>query len=74
MNQPLSSHPVVQYKIRPPLTPMFVGRVDYLQRIGAFFAQPLANARRRKAFLLHGIGGVGKTQICLKFIEEYASL
>ena len=26
----------------------------------------------RKAFLLYGMGGVGKTQICLKFVEKMA--
>ena len=26
----------------------------------------------RKSFLLYGMGGIGKTQICLKFVEEMA--
>ena len=26
--------------------------------------------QKRKYLLLHGMGGIGKTQICLKFIEE----
>ena len=25
-----------------------------------------------KFFVLYGIGGIGKTQICLKFVEEMA--
>ena len=28
------------------------------------------SVRKRKFFLLYGMGGIGKTQICLKFIEE----
>jgi GTPase SAR1 family protein len=28
--------------------------------------------RCRKSFLLYGMGGVGKTQICLKFVEKMA--
>ena len=28
------------------------------------------NVRKRKFLLLYGMGGIGKTQICLKFIEE----
>ena len=26
----------------------------------------------RKSFLLYGMGGIGKPQICLKFVEEMA--
>ena len=26
--------------------------------------------RSRKSFLLYGMGGIGKTQNCLKFVEE----
>jgi hypothetical protein len=29
---------------------------------------------QRIFFLLHGLGGIGKTQICLKFIEENSDL
>ncbi|KAF8333765.1 hypothetical protein F5887DRAFT_1257539 [Amanita rubescens] len=29
---------------------------------------------QRKSFLLHGMGGIGKTQICLKFIEKHETL
>jgi len=29
---------------------------------------------QRFFFLLHGVGGIGKTQICLKFIEENSDL
>ena len=28
----------------------------------------------QKYYLLHGMGGIGKTQICLRFIEEVADL
>ncbi|KAM6499539.1 P-loop containing nucleoside triphosphate hydrolase protein, partial [Amanita muscaria] len=46
----------------------FTGRNEYLQRLKEYFS-PLPNSER-KSFLLHGMGGIGKTQICLKFIEE----
>ena len=49
---------------------MFTGRSAYLQRLKDHF---VSNAMR-KSFLLHGLGGIGKTQICLKFAEEYESL
>ena len=51
---------------------MFTGRSAYLQRLKVHF---LSNAmEKRKSFLLHGLGGIGKTQICLKFAEENESL
>ena len=28
------------------------------------------SVQKRKVFLLYGMGGIGKTQICLKFVEE----
>ena len=28
------------------------------------------DAVKRKFFLLYGMGGIGKTQICLKFVED----
>ena len=51
---------------------MFTGRSAYLQRLKDYF---VSNAlQKRKSFLLHGMGGIGKTQICLKFTEENESL
>ncbi len=51
---------------------MFTGRSAYLQRLKDHF---VSNAmEKRKSFLLHGLGGIGKTQICLKFTEENESL
>ncbi len=62
----------------PPLPPlkhasrMFTGRETYLNRLKSHFsAQPDGE---RVFFLLYGLGGIGKTQICLKFIEQNANL
>ena len=35
-----------------------------------FFTSIDGAAQKRKFFLLYGMGGIGKTQICLKFVEE----
>ncbi|KIL57057.1 hypothetical protein M378DRAFT_16498 [Amanita muscaria Koide BX008] len=59
----------------PPLTPLqspsdfFTGRDRYLQALKVHFSPKLDS--ERKKFLLYGMGGIGKTQICLKFIEQY---
>ncbi|KAF8313376.1 hypothetical protein F5887DRAFT_510793, partial [Amanita rubescens] len=55
----------------PPLrhsSALFTGNNNYLQKLEQFF-QPTDNPIR-KSFLLFGMGGIGKTQICLKFIEQ----
>ena len=35
-----------------------------------FFTNPDDVVQKRRVFLLYGMGGIGKTQICLKFVEE----
>ena len=61
-----------------PLPPMkqssilFTGHDSYLKVLEDHFGSH--SAIQRKSYLLYGIGGIGKTQICLKFIEKSAHL
>ena len=49
----------------------FTGRTEVIAKLRMhFFTNTNDSAQKRKSFLLHGMGGIGKTQICLKFIEE----
>jgi hypothetical protein len=48
-----------------------MGRDEHLQRLKQYFGSAEG---KRKSFLLYGLGGIGKTQICLKFIEENPDL
>ena len=49
----------------------FTGRREIIAQLKEHFSKsPNGQAQKRKYFLLHGMGGVGKTQICLKFMEE----
>ena len=50
----------------------FTGRDAYLQRLREYFSSSIGG--QRKSFLLYGLGGIGKTQICLRFIEENVDL
>jgi hypothetical protein len=56
------------------VTPNFVGREDALSTIYHHFfpedGSPGAPARR-KAFIVFGMGGSGKTELCCKFATEY---
>lgn len=49
----------------------FTGRMDIIARLKEHFLSDFSyeGYQKRKYFLLHGVEGIGKTQICLKFIE-----
>jgi Cdc6-like AAA superfamily ATPase len=53
-------------KLRP--SPRFLAQEEYIATLKAFFAPD--NSQPWRHFLLYGMAGVGKTQICLKFIDE----
>jgi Holliday junction resolvasome RuvABC ATP-dependent DNA helicase subunit len=57
---------------RPNSSAMFTGRKDVLEKLKDHFAPADWDNKHRKSFLLYGMGGIGKTQICLKFVEEVA--
>jgi Holliday junction resolvasome RuvABC ATP-dependent DNA helicase subunit len=57
---------------RPNSSALFTGREDILERLKNHFAPQDEGDKCRKSFLLYGMGGIGKTQICLKFVEEMA--
>ena len=48
----------------------FTGRTEVIAELKEHFFNTNDSAQKRKFFLLYGMGGIGKTQICLKFVEE----
>ena len=49
----------------------FTGRKEIIAKLKEHFSNSADDqVEKRKYFLLYGMGGVGKTQIYLKFIEE----
>ena len=57
--------------IKPNSSIRFTGRTNILAKLKEHFtAESIDKLHRRKFFLLCGMGGIGKTQICLRFIEE----
>ncbi|KAJ6532237.1 hypothetical protein DFH09DRAFT_1284678 [Mycena vulgaris] len=65
---PVSDSPVY-IKVCPPPMIRFTGRDEILVKMAEYFSR---NIGRRHIFLLHGLGGAGKSQIAFKFIEESA--
>jgi hypothetical protein len=51
----------------PPPSRIFCGRQDIMNQMIEYFGQRL---QKQQVFLLHGLGGAGKSQIALKFIQE----
>ena len=57
--------------VKPNSSIRFTGRTNVLAKLKEHFtAKSNDKRRRRKFFLLYGMGGIGKTQICLRFIED----
>ena len=49
----------------------FTGRTKVVAKLKRhFFTNTNDAVKKRKFFLLYGMGGIGKTQILLKFVEE----
>ena len=59
--------------IPPPPTDIFTGREDYLAQMEqAFdFSKTSVESKKQRKFVVYGIGGMGKTQIALKFRERH---
>ena len=55
-------------------TDHFTGRDEYLRTIEASFDFPKTSAklRRQRRFVLYGTGGMGKTQLALKFLDKHS--
>ena len=49
---------------------MFTGRKAILGHIAQCF-NPSATSEKQRIFVLYGLGGSGKTQLMLKFVEEF---
>jgi hypothetical protein len=59
------------YKCKLQSSPRFTGQNIYLEKLRTFFAHDDITTSP-KHLLIHGMGGIGKTQICLKFAEQSA--
>ena len=69
MSSASSFHPVI-----PPLpTDIFTGRDDYLRKLeeGFELSGTVARKEKQRVFVLYGSGGMGKTQLALKFADLY---
>jgi len=54
-----------------PLNEVFVPREVEMHRLEEFFLTPDLARSRRKTFVVHGLGGIGKTQLCVNFARRH---
>lgn len=52
----------------------FTGRHEHIKILREFFRLRDGNSQRRRIFVLYGIGGIGKLQITINFVEENSEL
>jgi hypothetical protein len=57
-------------KPRHAVTALFKGRQKILERLSEYFVDRGNGGHPRREFLLHGMGGSGKSQIALRFAEQ----
>jgi hypothetical protein len=56
-----------------PATDYFVARKQDMQHLADFFASPSQSPeRQQRVFIVHGLGGMGKTQLCAEFVKTHA--
>ncbi|KAG8744215.1 hypothetical protein FRC10_010577 [Ceratobasidium sp. 414] len=67
MPPPLTTYQTSGIKTCPAPTPVFTGRQGKLDQIKACISN---GARERCVFVLHGLGGAGKTQLALKAVQD----
>ena len=66
-----TSDGVIPLQVMPNPSTRFTGRTEVISKLKRhFFTNTNDAVQKRKLFLLYGMGGIGKTQICLKFVEE----
>ena len=51
---------------------LYTGRRELGERLAqAFLLDPVMPSRHQRIFVIIGIGGTGKSQVCLKFAEDH---
>lgn len=71
-NVQLPRQPSLRIGRCPPPSRMFTGRQDILDQMDTYFSKSASLERR--LFVLHGLGGAGKTQLALRFIQKHKDL
>ncbi len=63
--------PPVQIRTKPAPSSIFTGRKVIMEKLDVFFSPREPGTGPRREYVLHGMGGAGKTQTALKFAQTY---
>jgi Cdc6-like AAA superfamily ATPase len=75
----MTSGSMEENRIPQPMRPIpvpsaiFTGRQSILQKLDKFFSPRPSGSQKRRTFVLYGMGGAGKTQTALKFVEDHGA-
>ncbi|TFK39135.1 P-loop containing nucleoside triphosphate hydrolase protein [Crucibulum laeve] len=73
INQPAERREPAKIILKPHSSALFTGQRAHLDKLKGYFSPRNENdISPRRSFVLYGMGGIGKTQISLKFTEEAA--
>ncbi|KAI9764687.1 MAG: hypothetical protein M1839_005787 [Geoglossum umbratile] len=63
----------MHYRVPHGVSPIFTGRGDTCRQLEQLCLPPEApnDSRAQKRFVVYGMGGSGKTQVCLKFAQDH---
>ena len=55
-----------------PTNPLYIGRKDLGDIIAQSFSyDPSEPPKRHRTFVIYGLGGTGKSEVCLRFAEDH---
>ena len=55
-----------------PTNPLYFGRKDLGNHLAQrFLYDPSKPPQRHRIFVIHGLGGTGKSEVCLRFAEDH---
>lgn len=59
------------FEVAQHLSPVFTGQAQIGQRLETAFAPFSYGCSKQRRFVLFGMGGSGKTQICLQYLDTH---
>lgn len=54
------------------VNPLYTGRGELGERLAQIFSfDPSTPSIQQRTFVIIGVGGIGKSEVCLKFVEDH---
>lgn len=54
------------------VSPLYTGRGGLGERLAQVFSfDPSTPQKQQRSFVIVGVGGIGKSEVCLKFVEDH---